>query len=109
VVGSKAITDEVFKFLRTAGPTLSPFNAWVILKGLETLRIRMEAQSASGARARALARGSSAVSRGCTTPGSNRTRSTRLRCDSRKSGGAIVSFEVTGGREQRGRWSMRPG
>ena len=47
VAGRKAVTDEVFKFLRTAGPTLSPFNAWVILKGLETLRIRMEAQSAS--------------------------------------------------------------
>ncbi len=43
----KALTDEVFKFLRTAGPTLSPFNAWVILKGLETLKIRMQAQSAA--------------------------------------------------------------
>jgi O-succinylhomoserine sulfhydrylase len=34
----KALMEEVFKFLRTAGPSLSPFNAWVILKGLETLR-----------------------------------------------------------------------
>ncbi|OHC63012.1 MAG: O-succinylhomoserine sulfhydrylase, partial [Rhodocyclales bacterium GWA2_65_20] len=46
VCGGKALTEEVFKFLRTAGPTLSPFNAWVILKGMETLGIRMEAQSA---------------------------------------------------------------
>jgi O-succinylhomoserine sulfhydrylase len=46
VAGPKRLTDEVFKFLRTAGPTLSAFNAWVLLKGLETLQIRLEAQSA---------------------------------------------------------------
>ena len=39
--------DSIFGFLRTAGPSLSPFNAWVLLKGLETLKIRMEAQSHS--------------------------------------------------------------
>src|SRR5256712_8884232 len=39
------VMDAIFSFLRTAGPTLSPFNAWVLLKGIETLRIRMEAQS----------------------------------------------------------------
>jgi O-succinylhomoserine sulfhydrylase len=47
VCGSAALMEEVFKFLRTAGPTLSPFNAWVILKGLETLAVRMKAQSAN--------------------------------------------------------------
>ncbi len=46
VVGdSKLVGEEVFGFLRTAGPTLSPFNAWVFLKGLETLSIRMKAHS----------------------------------------------------------------
>jgi O-succinylhomoserine sulfhydrylase len=45
VAGPKKLTDEVFKFLRTAGPTLSAFNAWVLLKGMETLQIRLEAQS----------------------------------------------------------------
>ena len=46
VVGSKAlIMGEVYGFLRTAGPSMSPFNAWVALKGMETLSIRMEAQS----------------------------------------------------------------
>src|SRR6266542_2469891 len=39
------VMDAIFSFLRTAGPSLSPFNAWVLLKGIETLRIRMEAQS----------------------------------------------------------------
>ncbi len=46
-VGSAAHMDEVLGFLRSCGPTMSPFNAWVFLKGLETLRLRMEAHSAS--------------------------------------------------------------
>jgi len=46
VVGDKQrVGEEVFGFLRTAGPTLSPFNAWVFLKGLETLSLRMQAHS----------------------------------------------------------------
>lgn len=45
VVGARALMDEVVVFLRTCGPTMSPFNAWVFLKGLETLRLRMEAHS----------------------------------------------------------------
>ncbi|WP_346836977.1 O-succinylhomoserine sulfhydrylase [Microbulbifer sp. SAOS-129_SWC] len=42
-VGKKDIMDELVIFLRTAGPSMSPFNAWVFLKGLETLKLRMEA------------------------------------------------------------------
>ncbi len=45
VVGAADVMDEVLGFVRTCGPTMSPFNAWVFLKGLETLRIRMEAHS----------------------------------------------------------------
>jgi O-succinylhomoserine sulfhydrylase len=41
------IADGVLPVLRTAGPSLSPFNAWVLLKGLETLALRMRAQSAA--------------------------------------------------------------
>ena len=47
VAGRSAQMQEVVGFLRTAGPTLSPFNAWVFLKGLETLRLRMNAHCAS--------------------------------------------------------------
>ena len=54
------VMDGVFGFLRTAGPSLSPFNAWVLLKGLETLRIRMEAQSTAALGARTLAGGAPA-------------------------------------------------
>ncbi|SFQ09105.1 O-succinylhomoserine sulfhydrylase [Geopseudomonas sagittaria] len=47
VAGRSAQMSEVVGFLRTAGPTLSPFNAWVFLKGLETLRLRMRAHCAN--------------------------------------------------------------
>ncbi len=48
VLGTEEIIGQaVYGFLRTAGPSMSPFNAWVFLKGLETLRIRMQAHSAS--------------------------------------------------------------
>lgn len=47
VAGRQALMTEVVGFLRTAGPTMSPFNAWVFLKGLETLSIRMRAHCAT--------------------------------------------------------------
>jgi O-succinylhomoserine sulfhydrylase len=47
VVGRFDLVDPVLGFVRTCGPTMSPFNAWVFTKGLETLRLRMEAHSAN--------------------------------------------------------------
>jgi O-succinylhomoserine sulfhydrylase len=47
VAGARSLTDDVLAFIRSAGPTMSAFNAWVFLKGLETLRLRMEAHSAN--------------------------------------------------------------
>ena len=47
VVGGAEQMNEVVSFLRTGGPTMSAFNAWVFLKGLETLRLRMGAHSAN--------------------------------------------------------------
>ncbi len=47
VTGSAEHIDEVVGFLRSAGPTMSAFNAWVFLKGLETLRLRMDAHSSN--------------------------------------------------------------
>ena len=44
-VGSQEDMAEVLGFVRTGGPSLSPFNAWVLLKGLETLELRMRAHS----------------------------------------------------------------
>lgn len=47
VVGRQKEMDEVFGVVRTCGPSMSAFNAWIFLKGLETLRLRMEAHSSS--------------------------------------------------------------
>lgn len=99
VCGSKVLIEEVFKFLRTAGPTLSPFNAWVILKGLETLGIRMQAQSASALElARRLER-HPAVAR-VYYPGLPSHPQHELALRQQKTGGAIVAFEVIGGRDE---------
>ncbi len=99
VVGPKTVTEEVFKFLRTAGPTLSPFNAWVILKGLETLRIRMEAQSASALALATWLEQQPGVAR-VFYPGLPSHPQHELAMRQQKAGGAILSFEVEGGREQ---------
>lgn len=50
VVGPRELMEPVLGFVRTCGPTLSAFNAWVFSKGLETLRLRMEAHSANALR-----------------------------------------------------------
>ena len=48
VLGSKELVGtEVYGVLRTTGPTMSPFNAWIFLKGLETLNLRMKAHCAN--------------------------------------------------------------
>lgn len=99
VVGRKALTEEVFKFLRTAGPSISPFNAWVILKGLETLRIRMEAQSAAALELARWLEQQPQVAR-VYYPGLPSHPQHALAMRQQKAGGAIVSFEVKGGREQ---------
>ena len=49
LVGSTQLMDQVQGFLRAAGPTMSAFNAWLFLKGLETLQLRMQAHSANAA------------------------------------------------------------
>jgi len=99
VVGRKALTDEVFKFLRTAGPTLSAFNAWVLAKGLETLKIRMAAQSANALELAAWLEAHPKVAR-VFYPGLASHPQHALALRQQKSGGAIVSFEVKGGKAE---------
>lgn len=99
VVGAKPVMDEVFKFLRTAGPCISPFNAWVILKGLETLRLRMDAQSASALELARWLEAQPGVAR-VHYPGLPSHPQHQLAMRQQRSGAAIVSFELAGGREQ---------
>jgi O-succinylhomoserine sulfhydrylase len=99
VCGGKKLIDEVFKFLRTAGPCISPFNAWIILKGLETLRIRMAAQSASALELATWLEAQPQVAR-VHYPGLPSHPQYALAQRQQSSGGAIVSFDVKGGREE---------
>jgi O-succinylhomoserine sulfhydrylase len=99
VLGAKGPAMEaIFGFLRTAGPSLSPFNAWVALKGMETLEIRMLAQSE---RALELARwleNHPGVAR-VYYPGLASHPQHSLAMRQQRTGGALVSFDVKGGRE----------
>ncbi len=99
VVGARQFTDPVFAFLRTAGPTLSAFNAWVLLKGIETLQIRMEAQSARALQLAQWLEAHPQVAR-VFYPGLPSHPQHALAMRQQQSGGAIVSFEVKGGRAE---------
>jgi len=99
VLGARAlIQDPLTTFLRNAGPTLSPFNAWVILKGLETLKLRMEAHCAG---ALTLARWLEQHPRVTRVyyPGLSSHPQHELASRQQTSGGGVVSFIVKGGRE----------
>jgi O-succinylhomoserine sulfhydrylase len=99
VVGRRdLVMDSIFPFLRTAGPSLSPFNAWVILKGLETLKIRMEAQSERALSLAQWLESHPAVER-VYYPGLASHPQHALAMRQQRTGGAIVSFDVKGGRE----------
>ena len=99
VVGPRALVmDGILGFLRTAGPSLSPFNAWVIVKGLETLALRMQAQSSN---ALALARWLEAHPKVARVyyPGLASHPQHDLAKRQQKAAGAVLSFDVKGGRE----------
>ena len=100
VLGKRDLVMEqgIFSFLRTAGPSLSPFNAWVILKGMETLKIRMEAHSAN---ALEIARwlGSQPEVAKVHYPGLPSHPQYDLARYQQKTGGGIVSFELKNGKE----------
>ena len=99
VLGSaKLVNENVVPFLRTAGPSLSPFNAWVILKGLETLELRMRAQSAAALEVARWLEAQPAVAR-VHYPGLPSHPQHGLAVEQQKAGGAVLSFELKGGRE----------
>ena len=99
VAGPKALVgDPMTTFLRTAGPTLSPFNAWVVLKGLETLELRMRAQSAAALELAAWLQSHPKVTR-VYYPGLPSHPQHELARRQQRAAGAVLSFEVKGGRE----------
>ena len=98
VLGSKELMEGVFTFLRTAGPTLSAFNAWVFLKGLETLKLRMDAHSASALQLANWLEQHPGVAR-VYYPGLSSHPQHALAMRQQRSGGGIVAFDVKGGKE----------
>jgi O-succinylhomoserine sulfhydrylase len=98
VLGRREFIDGIVTFLRNAGPTLSPFNAWVILKGLDTLRIRMDAQCASALELSRWLEKHPAVEQ-VYYPGLESHRQHALAMRQQRLGGAIVSFDVKGGKD----------
>lgn len=96
LVGSKKIImEKVFPFVRSAGPTLSAFNAWVLLKGMETLSLRVEKQSANALEIARWLDSHPAVNR-VFYPGLESHPQHALAMRQQKLGGAIVSFELKG-------------
>ncbi len=99
VVGDpQRVGEKVFAFLRTAGPSMSPFNAWVFLKGLETLGIRMRAHCERAAELAGWLREHPAIER-VHYPGLADHPQHELARRQQDDFGGIVAFEVKGGRD----------
>ncbi len=99
VLGSEAyVKDHLHNFLKHTGPSLSPFNAWVLLKGLETLPLRVRQQCESAAAIAAALAGHSNVRRVIYCGAMDHPQAD-LACRQMPGGGQIVSFEIAGGKE----------
>jgi O-succinylhomoserine sulfhydrylase len=99
IVGARELLDKhVYPFLRTCGPSMSPFNAWVFLKGLETLALRMHAHSDNALQLATWLDGQSWVHK-VHYPGLAHHPQHELACRQQKAYGGIVTFEVEGGQE----------
>jgi O-succinylhomoserine sulfhydrylase len=99
ILGSKQfIQDNVYQYLRQTGPAMSPFNAWVVLKGLETLSVRVERQTANAAKvADALA-----ALEGVTKvlyPGRADHPHYEIAKKQMRGGSTLIAFEVEGGKQ----------
>jgi O-succinylhomoserine sulfhydrylase len=100
VVGSEAVVGkDVFGFLRTAGPCLSPFNAWVFLKGLETLRIRMQAHSERALRIATWLESQPAVRRVYYAGLPSHPQRELVKVQ-QSAGGGLLAFDLQGGRAE---------
>ena len=98
ILSSEAfIAEHLHNFMRQTGPSLSPFNAWVLLKGLETLAVRVRAQTDTAAKvADALARHPK-ISR-LIYPGREDHPQAQLVKKQMRAGSTLVGFEVKGGK-----------
>jgi O-succinylhomoserine sulfhydrylase len=99
VLGSHEHMTEVVTFLRTCGPTMSAFNAWVFLKGLETLHLRMEVHSRSAMELASWLQQQDAVEQ-VFYAGLDSHPGHALAARQQKAFGGVLSFRVKGGKQQ---------
>lgn len=99
VVGSDKLMEEVYGFVRTGGTCLSPFNAWVFIKGLETLELRMMAQSERALQLASWLEQQPQVEKVYYSGLSSHPQH-QLAARQQSAFGAVVAFEVKGGKEQ---------
>ncbi len=98
VGGAKLVGEEVFGVIRTAGPTMSPFNAWVFLKGLETLALRMQAHCRNAAAVAGWLEAQPGVRR-VYFPGLPSHPQHDLAARQQSGPGGILAFDLEGGKE----------
>ena len=98
VLGKKRLMTEVYNFLRNSGVTLSPFNAWVFLKGLETLKIRMDQQSDNAVKLATYLEKNKKISQ-VYYPSLKSHPQYKIALIQQSSGGAVLSFVVKGGKK----------
>jgi O-succinylhomoserine sulfhydrylase len=99
VVSSRELKEEKLKpFMRHTGPSLSPFNAWVLLKGMETLKLRVMAQCEIALKVATALEGMQGVAR-VTYPWLDSHPQAALCRKQMKAGGTMVTFELSGGKQ----------
>ncbi|HEV2153343.1 O-succinylhomoserine sulfhydrylase [Bradyrhizobium sp.] len=98
ILSSEAfIAEHIHNFMRQTGPSISPFNAWVLLKGLETLGVRVRAQTESAARIADVLASHPKISR-LVYPGRADHPQAALVKKQMRGGSTLVGFEVKGGK-----------
>jgi O-succinylhomoserine sulfhydrylase len=98
LASEKFIMDHVHQIIRQTGPSLSPFNAWVLLKGLETLSVRVQRQTETAAAAAVALEGHNKISR-LIYPGRPDHPQADIIRKQMRGGSNLIAFEVKGGKE----------
>jgi O-succinylhomoserine sulfhydrylase len=95
----KWVEDTLQPFIRNTGPSLSPFNAWVILKGLETLALRVDAMCRGAAALADFLAGRKEVARVLYPHRADHPQAALARRQMPQAGGTVVTFDLAGGKE----------
>jgi O-succinylhomoserine sulfhydrylase len=99
ILSSEAfIAEHIHNFMRQTGPSLSPFNAWALLKGLETLGVRVRAQTETAAKIADMLASHPKISR-LIYPGRSDHPQAALVKKQMRAGSTLVGFEVKGGKQ----------